>query len=174
MTPKNPVCFLTAIGLLAGIQGALAAGPAKDIVVFDFEMMDSSAGGGIIPPDEYDTRYLAESTEVAKDFLRSAGAYELVDAKPAAAELAKAGELRHCNGCEAAIATQLGGEFAMTGIVNRVSRTEYEMLIKVVDAHTGAPVAVGYTGLRMGANHSWPRGAKWLMQRRVLAALSDK
>jgi len=25
----------------------------------------------------------------------------------------------------------------------------------------------------MGANYSWPRGAKWLMERRVMAGLSD-
>jgi hypothetical protein len=35
-------------------------------------------------------------------------------------------------------------------------------------------VAVGYTGLRMGANYSWPRGAKWLMERRVVANLAAK
>jgi len=136
--------------------------------------MDSSAGAGIIPPDEHDTKYLAESTQVAKNYLLSAGTYKIVDAKPAAMEIAKAGELRRCNGCEAAIASKLGGELAMTGVVNRISRTEYEMLIKIVDADTGAPVVVGYTGLRMGANYSWPRGAKWLMEKRVLANLSDK
>ena len=174
MTQRNPVYPLVAVVMLASVQGAVAAEPIKDVVVFDFEMMDSSAGRGIIPPDERDTRYLAESTQVAKDYLRSTGAYEIVDATPAAADVAKAGELRRCNGCEAAIASNLGGDLAMTGIVNRVSRTEYEMLIKVVDAHTGAPVALGYTGLRMGANYSWPRGAKWLMERRVLANLSGK
>jgi hypothetical protein len=174
MIPKNPARSLAAVALLAGVHGAVAAEPPKDVVVFDFEMMDSSAGAGIIPPDEHDTRYLAESTQVAKDHLSSAGTYQIVDAKPAAAELAKAGELRRCDGCEAAIASKLGGELAVTGIVNRISRTEYEMLIKVVDARTGAPVALGYSGLRMGANYSWPRGAKWLMERRVLAGLSAK
>ena len=48
------------------------------------------------------------------------------------------------------------------------------MLVKVVDADTGAPVAAGYTGLRMGANYSWPRGAKWLMEKRVLANPASK
>ena len=62
----------------------------------------------------------------------------------------------------------------MTGIVNRVSRTEYELLIKVVDAGTGAPVALGYSGLRMGANYSWPRGAKWVMEKRIAAKLPGK
>jgi hypothetical protein len=174
MLRKNPVCLLMAVALLAGVQSASAAGPAKNIVVFDFEMMDSSAGAGLVARDDRDQRYLAESTQVAKDHLLSTGAYTLVDPKPAATEIASAGELMHCNGCEAAIASKLGGELAMTGIVNRISRTEYEMLIKVIDAGTGKPVAVGYTGLRMGANYSWPRGAKWLMERRPLANLANK
>ena len=166
-------CFLVSIALMA-TQGVAVAEPVKDIVVFDFEMMDSSAGSGIIPQDEHDTKYLAESTQVAKTHLLSTGIYKIIDAKPAADEIAKAGELRDCNGCEAAIAAKLGGELAMTGTVNRISRTEYEMLIKVVDTATGSPLAVGYTGLRMGANYSWPRGAKWLMERRVVANLANK
>jgi hypothetical protein len=151
-----------------------AAQPTKDIVVFDFQMMDSSAAAGIIPPDDLDAKYLAEATEVAKSYLQAQGAYTIVDAKPASADVAKAGTLLNCNGCEAKIASKLGGELAMTGIVNRISRTEYEILIRVVDAGTGARVAAGYTGLRMGANHSWPRGAKWLMERRVMADLSGQ
>lgn len=159
--------------VLAAVGGA-AAEPSKDIVVFDFEMMDSSAAAGIIPQDERDTRYLAESTQAAKDFLLSTGQYRIVDAKPAAGDIAKAGDLRDCKGCEAPIAKKLGGQLAMTGVVNRVSRTEYEMLIRVVDAGTGAPVALGYSGLRMGANYSWPRGAKWVMERRIAGSLPAK
>jgi len=174
MTQRNPICCLVAFVLLASVWSAGAAEPVKDIVVFDFEMMDSSAGAGILPPDERDTKYLGESTQVAKNYLRSTGTYKIVDAKLAAVEIAKAGELRRCNGCEASIASKLGGDLAMTGVVNRISRTEYEMLIRVVDAATGSPVVVGYTGLRMGANYSWPRGAKWLMEKRVVASLTDK
>jgi len=176
MTQTKPLltgALLTGVVLMASL-GAAAAESTRNIVVFDFEMMDSSAGAGIIPRDDRDRQYLAESTQVAKDYLAKTGTYKIVDAKPAAAEIAKAGELRSCNGCEAGIASKLGGQLAMTGVVNRISRTEYEILIKVVDANTGAPVSVGYSGLRMGANYSWPRGAKWLMERRVLANLSGK
>lgn len=174
MTPTNPISLLIGSVLLAGVHSTATAEPIKDIVVFDFEMMDSSAAAGIIPVDQLDKKYLAESTQVAKDFLQAAGKYKIVDPEPAAADIAKAGDLRNCNGCEAPIASKLGGELAMTGVVNRISRTEYEMLIKVVDTNTGVPVTVGYTGLRMGANYSWPRGAKWLMERRVLTNLASK
>ena len=58
----------------------------------------------------------------------------------------------------------------MTGVVNRISRTEYTLLIRIVDARSGAVVSNSFTGLRMGANYSWPRGVKWLMDNRVLSA----
>ena len=100
-----------------------AAQPSKDIVVFNFQMMDSSAAAGIIPADDLDAKYLAEATEVAKSYLQAQEAYTIVDAEPASADVAKAGTLLNCNGCEAKIASKLGGELAMTGIVNRISRT---------------------------------------------------
>ncbi len=170
---KISTASLAGLLVLASIFAA-AAEPAKDIVVFDFEMMDSSAAAGLIQQDERDTRYLDESTRAAKDFLLSTGQYRIIDTRPAADDLAKAGDLRDCKGCEAPIAKKLGGELAVTGVVNRVSRTEYELLIKVVDAGTGAPVALGYSGLRMGANYSWPRGAKWVMEKRIAASLPLK
>ena len=73
-------CFLMSIALLVVTQDVVTAEPAKDIVVFDFEMMDSSAGSGIIPQDERDTKYLAESTQVAKTYLLSTGIYKIIDA----------------------------------------------------------------------------------------------
>jgi len=174
MARKSGLLTSSLIGMaMLGAIPALAQ-PTREIVVFDFEMMDSSAGAGIIPADELDRKYLAEATEVAKNYLQTQGAYKIVDTGSASAEIAKAGALRDCNGCEAKLASKLGGELAMTGIVNRISRTEYEMLISVVDTGTGTRVAAGYTGLRMGANYSWPRGAKWLMERRVLAGLAQK
>jgi hypothetical protein len=54
MLRKNPVRLLMAVALLAGVQSASAAGPTKSIVVFDFEMMDSSAGAGLVARDDRD------------------------------------------------------------------------------------------------------------------------
>jgi hypothetical protein len=58
----------------------------------------------------------------------------------------------------------------MVGVFTRVSRTEYTLQILVRDAQTGAVVSNASTGLRMGANYSWPRGVKWLMDNRILPA----
>lgn len=58
----------------------------------------------------------------------------------------------------------------MIGVVTRVSRTEYTFQALVRDTRTGEIVSNDSTGLRMGANYSWPRGVKWLMKNRVLSA----
>src|SRR5690349_3011209 len=109
MTQRTPLPvltgpFLVGVVLMGSLSAAIAAESTRNIVVFNFEMMDSSAGAGLIPRDDRDKQYLAESTQVAKDYLAKTGTYRIVDAAPAAAEIAKAGELRSCNGCEAGIA----------------------------------------------------------------------
>jgi hypothetical protein len=56
----------------------------------------------------------------------------------------------------------------MIGIVTRITRMEYAVTYKIRDARSGALVDVQQTDLRMGANVAWSRGARWLIQRRLL------
>jgi hypothetical protein len=56
----------------------------------------------------------------------------------------------------------------MAGIITRITRTEYTLQIAVRNTGTGAIVSNAFTGLRMGANYSWPRGVKWLVNNRIL------
>jgi hypothetical protein len=77
-----------------------------------------------------------------------------------------------CNSCEVGLAKKLGADEAFTGVITRVSRTEYTLFLRVTNAHTGAGVASGFTGLRLGANYAWARGVTWLMQNQMLAKLT--
>ena len=140
----------------------------KSIEVFAFELEDKSAGAGIIPPDEHDRRYVAESTQMAKDMLAQSGQFTVIDA-PATDQQATAPHgLRNCGGCEGRIAKEHGASLALLGVVTRVNRTEHTMFIRILDAGTRKPVSEGFTGLRMGANYAWPRSVKWLMTNRIL------
>jgi Protein of unknown function (DUF2380) len=165
-----------AAGLVAAltvfaIQPTKAAEPGLvKIAVFDFVLDDRSAGRDIIVQDAIDTENLQESTEEARRLLAASGRYGIVDASAAAAEVTSAGGIQHCNGCEVALAAKLGADQSMVGVFTRVSRMEYTLQILVRDAQNGAVVSNASTGLRMGANYSWPRGVKWLMSNRILPA----
>ena len=76
--------------------------------------------------------------------------------------------MRDCDGCEAGIAAGLDADQSMIGIVTRITRMEYAVTFKLRDARSGAIVAVEQTDLRMGANVAWSRGARWLIQNRLL------
>lgn len=165
------ICTLVG-ALLSSLAGAAFAAETKpaSIAVFDFELDDHSAGSGIIAADAQDALYLAQATDEARRRLAASGRFTLVDTKGANIEAAKAQGLRNCGGCAAGIAKALGAEQAMIGVVTRVNRTEYTLLIRITDAKTGAIISNNYTNLRMGANYAWPRGVKWLMDNQLLPA----
>ena len=162
--------YLVAALLLAGDAApgtAVAASPVK-IAVFPFELMDFSAAAPHVAPDDIDREQLRLSTEEARRLIAESGRYQLVDVGPVNDQIAKAGQLRDCEGCEAGIAAGLGADQSMIGIVTRITRTEYAVTYKIRDISSGALVDVQQTDLRMGANVAWSRGARWLIQRRLL------
>lgn len=161
---------LAAVLIVFAIQPSKAAEPGVvKIAIFDFELDDRSAGRGIIGQDAIDIENLRKSTEEARRMLSASGRYRIVDASSATGDVISAGGIRHCNGCEGPLAKELGADQSMAGVFTRVSRTEYTLQIVVRDTRTGAVLSNASTGLRMGANHSWPRGVKWLMKNRLLS-----
>ncbi len=155
---------------LFGLPKSTAAAPATiKLAVFPFELEDFSGGGALIPPDDIDREQLRLATEEARRLISLSDRYQLIALDEADGEAAKARKLRDCEGCEAPIAAARGADQSMIGIVTRISRTDYAVTYKIRDAHTGAPVAVEQTDLRIGANYSWSRGARWLIEHRLLA-----
>src|SRR5215212_5996831 len=151
----------------AGATEAVASPPIK-IAVFPFELEDFSAGAAYVPHDHIDREQLRLSTEEARRLIAASGRYQLVDIGAVDNEAAKAGKLRDCEGCDARIAAGLDADQSMIGIVTRITRMEYAVTYKIRDARSGAIIAVAQTDLRMGANVAWSRGARWLIQRRLL------
>ena len=161
-----PVIVLSALAV-AGSAETAAPSPTK-IAVFPFELEDFSAGAAYVPPDDIDREQLRLSTEEARRLMAASGRYQLVDVSAVNDQATKAGKLRDCDGCEARIAAGLGADQSMIGIVTRVARTEYAVTYKLRNARSGAIVAVAQTDLRMGANVAWSRGARWLIENRLL------
>jgi hypothetical protein len=158
-----------ALAIIAPQSQAAEQGPVK-IAVFAFELDDRSAGGGIIAQDAIDTENLKLSTDEARQRLSASGRYTVIDTGSVADEVSAAGGVLNCNGCEADLASKLGADRSMIGVIARVNRTEYSLQMLVRDAPSGAVISNDFTGLRMGANYAWPRGVKWLMENKILPA----
>jgi len=161
-----PTMVLAALAA-AGAAETAAPSPTK-MAVFPFELEDFSAGAAYVPPDDIDREQLRLSTEEARRLIAASGRYQLVDVSAVNNEAAKAGKLRDCAGCEAGIAAGLNADQSMVGIVTRSTRMEYAVTYRIRDARSGTIVAVEQTDLRMGANVAWSRGARWLIQNRLL------
>jgi hypothetical protein len=161
------VAGILTIGTADAIR-AEAQGPIK-LALFDFELEDASAGAGL-GESARDFEYLARATDVARRLVAQSGRYSLVETTNVDAGAVKEHWLRKCDGCEAPIAGKLGAEQALLGIVHRVSRTEYWIRYQIRDARTGGLVSTGRTELRLGADYSWDRGARWLVENRLLAS----
>ncbi|WP_314956378.1 DUF3280 domain-containing protein [Bradyrhizobium cosmicum] len=145
------------------VVAALGAPAPVALAVFDFELEDTTAASAGASATS-DASYLAEVTASVREVLGQSGRYRIVDV----GEAAKARALRDCDGCEVAIAQRLGADQSLIGVVRRVSRTEYTLGFLVRNVRTGAVVSRGDSGLRLGADYSWKRGAVRLVSDRLI------
>ncbi|WP_448044090.1 DUF2380 domain-containing protein [Bradyrhizobium liaoningense] len=146
------------------VMAALATPAPIALAVFDFELEDMTAAS-VGASAASDASYLAEVTGGVREVLGQSGRYRLVDV---GGDAGKAGALRDCGGCEVSIAQKLGADQSLIGVVRRVSRTEYTLGFQLRDARTGTVLARGDSGLRMGADYSWKRGAVRLVSDRLI------
>ena len=156
---------LLSAAALVVLQAAASPTPIK-LALFDFELEDTSAGPSSTGPA--DSMQLTSVTKDVRQLFEQSGRYVPIDGSAADADAAKTHTLRDCNACAAVIARQLGADQSFVGIVRRVSRTEYAVRFQVRDARTGTIISDGDSGLRMGADYSWSRGAVRLIKDRLL------
>ena len=158
----------TALASTPPLVSAAAPAPIK-LAVFDFELEDTSAGasaaGGTASDD---AAQLTDVTNQVRRLFAQSGRYEVIDVVGADADAVRAHKLRDCGGCDASIALKAGAAQSLVGVVRRISRTEYTLRFQIRDARTGAIASEGDSGLRMGANYSWSRGAVRLISDRLL------
>lgn len=158
-----------AVLLLGGAITAFSASadpaPVK-IAVFDFKLDDFSAAAGIAGDKAADAAQLNRATSEVRRLIGQSRRYALVDV-PAAAAIESPSQ-RPCRGCDAAIALKHGANQYFVGVITRISRTEYVVHFQIRDAHTGKVLLARQSGLRMGANYSWDRGTRSLIERSLL------
>ncbi len=153
------------------VRQAAAEAPTR-LAVFPFELEDASAaapsnGASVVDAD--DAGDLTKTTDAVRQAIAQSPRYRLVDVSGARSDAVMAHRLRDCGGCDAPIARSLDADQSLVGVVRRVSRTEYTIRFQIRDAKSGAVIASADSGLRMGANYSWSRGAARLVSDRLLA-----
>ena len=148
------------------------------LAVFAFELEDTSAAAPSIGESAVSAVDATELTKVTDadppQTLAESSRFHVIDVGGANADAVKAHALHDCSGCDAAIALNLGADQSLVGVIQRVSRTEYTVRFQVREALTGAVVASADSGLRMGANYSWSRGAVRLISDRLLETQSQR
>src|SRR5262245_59287735 len=171
---KSATASSLCAALLAAFPAEAAwAAPIK-LAVFDFELEDLTDRPSPAGETPSDTEQLRRVTDEVRQLLAQSGRYSLIDVGSADAVAVKAHTLRECNGCDADIALQLRAEQSFVGVVRRISRTEYTVRFQIRDARTSAVVSSEDSGLRMGADYSWSRGAARLIKDRLLESRTQQ
>ena len=139
------------------------------MAVFDFELVDTSLQGELQGASPEELARLGMVGDLLRERLAASGAYRVVDTRPAAAAVARAGRLRTCGGCELRIAADLGAELALIGWVQKVSNLILNVNVVMRDAATGRLVGGGSVDIRGNTDESWSRGAEYLVRHRLPA-----
>jgi len=168
---RRSLCRRLAVLLVASAaipSGAVAGSMPTKIAVFDFELDDRSAGAGIAGDAAADAARLGAVTGEVRRLLAQSGRYVLVDVSKADGAAVRDRYLAQCDGCEAAIARKLGADQSLLGVVTRISRTEYVVRFQIRDAGSGDVILARQSGLHIGADYSWNRGAAALIKDTLL------
>lgn len=151
--------FLVSLGLVANA----AAEPMK-AAFFGITFIDSS----LDPSQDAEHRRVAMISDQLVAALSASGRFVFVDTSPVASKANLYANLADCNGCDAALADELGADVAITGIVQKTSNLILSFSLFVRDAKTGALSNGGSADIRGNTDASWTRGVRYIVKNRIL------
>lgn len=158
-----------ALGVRATL--VLADTPASipiKIAVFDFELEDDSPAAALLNEGTSSAAALERASAAARRELTQSGRYSVVDTSKVDAKPARTKTLRTCDGCEAGIASQLGADESLLGIVKRATQTDYYVLIEIREARTGKILEQQGANFA-GGEEGWASGVRMLIKHQILA-----
>jgi Protein of unknown function (DUF2380) len=173
LTTIGPVSVLLFGMAVVAVLAAEADKPTPvKLAVFQFELEDASPtavlqGKTLAGADEE----LRKATSAARAELEKSGRYALVDVSKVEAKPVTEKSLRRCDGCEADIASQLGAEQSLLGVVIRATATDYYIMIRIRDARTGKILDQESADFA-GSEEGWASGVRMLIRHQVLATPS--
>ena len=145
--------------------------PVIKLAVFDFELDDGTPAAFLGRTTSTQAAMDKVNLE-ARRMLAESGRYVLIDVSQVDAEPVRTKSLRRCDGCEAVIASQAGAEQALLGVVERVTQTDYYVLIRITDAETGK-VLDQQSANFAGGPDGWASGVRMLLKHQVLVSADE-
>ncbi len=146
----------------------LADGPpaAGRVAFFGIHFIDLSTEGAIngVRADETARTGMAAAL-VAEDMV--ARGFVLVPLDPVADRLETTFNPARCNGCDTAMAQELGAEYALTGEVSKVSNLILNINVYVRDVAKEKFLRVESVDLRGNTDESWVRSLRYLVKNRL-------
>ena len=136
------------------------------IAVFDFELVDTSLEGELRGPSTAELARLARISDLLREELVASGRFRVVAGGPAAGQGQR---MRDCNGCERALAAELGADFALIGWVQKVSNLILNLNVAVREVASGRLATAASVDIRGNTDQSWARGTRYLVRHRLLA-----
>jgi hypothetical protein len=151
--------------LAASIAGA--AEPPR-LAVFDLELIDTSLEGEMTGADPAEEARLRLVEAELRRTLEESGRFEVVDTAPVADQVAAAGRLRSCNGCEVPIARRLEADLALVGWVHKVSNLILSVNVVIRDVSTRERVFGSSVDIRGNTDESWLHGIRYILTNHLL------
>jgi hypothetical protein len=164
-----PWLVLIAAILHQALAGSLAsAAEPPRLAVFDFELIDTSLEGEMASADPGEQARLRLVEAQLRRSLEASGRFEVVDTAPVADQVAAAGRLRSCNGCEVPIARRLDADLALVGWVHKVSNLILSVNVVIRDVSTRERVFGSSVDIRGNTDESWLHGIRYILTNHLL------
>ncbi len=159
----------------AALAASTCAAPPRgdspvEIAIFDFELEDRTPASALLNEGSSSASSLDRATQAARRELARSAHYRVLDGNQANAAAVLDKSLRNCEGCEARIASQLGAQQSLIGIIRRVTQTDYYVQIQVRDVCSGQLLDEEAANFA-GGEEGWATGVRMLIRHQVLPTL---
>lgn len=151
-----------ALTLWPALASAEVPAPGR-VAFFGLYFIDSSTEGAVNGIRADETARTAMTAALVEDDMTARG-FVLVPTEPVAQKLAKVLNPAQCNGCEVALAQELGADYALVGEVQKVSNLILNINLYLRDVGTGELVRSGSVDIRGNNDESWQRGVRYLLK----------
>ena len=157
-------CAVTAVG-------AADAGPDASevprIAFLGFELINTS----LEPTAPAEAERIRMLDDLLRSSLMASGRFAVAELPGAAAsELAAAGGVANCSGCERELARRVGASRALWGTVQKVSNLILNINVYMEDAQSGRMEFIRSVDIRGNTDESWRRGLDYLLRNYLLHA----